>query len=277
MPTMLPLLVALALSGGTSEFPNNGVTAHRGDSGERPENTMPAFASGLASGADWIELDVFRTKDGKIVVIHDATTGRVGDRDLAVKGSTYDELKSVDVATDFRRRRGLTVEQLPPLAPPLLEDVLRLAMEQRRARVSIQPKMDCVADAVAVVDSLKARAWVGFNDGNLDYMSAVKRLAPGVPVFWDRPANSDIDEDIRIARERGFESLVINHEGVTPEKVAKIHAAGLSAGAWTVQAPDLMRKLLDMGVDRIYTDRPRALLDIKRTRAGDTSDHRSRP
>jgi len=65
-------------------FLDNGVTAHRGNSGQHPENTMPAFKSGLEVGADWIELDVFRTSDGKLVVIHDRTTGRVGDLDMDV-------------------------------------------------------------------------------------------------------------------------------------------------------------------------------------------------
>ena len=255
----------LAAGPGDAPFLNNGVTAHRGESSEHPENTMPAFAAGLESGADWIELDVFLTKDGKLVVIHDPTTKRVGDRDLDVKASTYDELKAVDVATDFRRRKGLTVAQCPPQPPPLLEDVLRLAMRQRRARVSIQPKMDCVPQAVALIKTLGAEDWVGFNEGNLAYVSAVKRRAPKIPVFWDRPADSDVEADLRIARERGFEALVVNHAGVTREKVARIHAAGLSAGAWTVDDPDLMRRLLDMGVDRIYTDRPRLLLEIKRS------------
>ena len=49
------------------EFLANGVTAHRGNSGEFPENTLPAFKSGIEAGADWIELDIFRTKDGKLV------------------------------------------------------------------------------------------------------------------------------------------------------------------------------------------------------------------
>lgn len=246
-----------------TSFLNNGVTAHRGNSGEHPENTMPAFASGLESGADWVELDVFLSRDGKIVVTHDDATRRVGDRNLVVSESTYEQLKTVDVATDFRRRHGLTAEQLPPLAMPLLEDVLRLAMKQDRARISIQPKMDCVGEAVALVKALGAEAWVGFNDGDLAYMTEVKRLAPEIPVFWDRPADCDVDADVRIARERGFEALVVNHAGVTPEKVRKVKSAGLAFGAWTVDDLDLMRKLLGMGVDRIYTDRPRTLLAIK--------------
>lgn len=244
-------------------FPNNGVTAHRGDSGRFPENTLPAFESGIELGADWIELDILRSKDGKLVVLHDRTTERVGDKNLAVAESSYQELLIVDVATDFRRRVGKSLEECPPQRIPLLQDVLRLVMSQNRTRVSIQPKMDCVAEAIAVVKSLKADNWVGFNDGNLGYMAEVKRLAPGIPVFWDRGAATNIDEDIRIAKQHGFEALVLHHSGVTPEKVHKVKAAGLEVGAWTVNDRATMAMLLDTGVQRLYTDQPSVLLDLK--------------
>lgn len=241
-------------------FLDNGVTAHRGNSGEFPENTMPAFESGIELGADWIELDIFRTKDGKLVVIHDRTTKRVGDRNLVVASSTYKELATVDVATEFRRRTGKSIQNCPPQRTPLLEDVLQLVMQQDRTRVSIQPKMDCVADAVALIKDLKAERWVGFNDGNLDYMADVKRLAPEVPVFWDLGRDTNIDDDIRIAKEHGFEALVLHHEGVTVEKIEKIRAANIEVGAWVVNDATRMEQLLDMGVERLYTDHPRRLL-----------------
>ena len=60
---------------------NNGVTAHRGNAGEFPENTMPAFESALKLGADWIELDVHQTTDGVIVVTHDADLKRIAGVD----------------------------------------------------------------------------------------------------------------------------------------------------------------------------------------------------
>ena len=108
--------------------------------------------------------------------------------------------------------------ECPPQRIPLLKDVLLLVMKQDRTRVSIQPKMDCVADAVALVKAMKAERWVGFNDGNLEYMAEVKRLAPDIPVFWDRGKDTNIDDDIAIAKKHGFEALVLHHEGVTPEK-----------------------------------------------------------
>lgn len=245
-----------------AEFPSfliNGVTAHRGGGGEAPENTLTSFAHGIAAGADWIELDIFRTRDGQLVVSHDKTTRRVGDLDLAVTASTYDELRTVDVATSFRAEHHLTLEECPPLTMPLLEDVLRLVLTQNRTRVSIQPKMDCVSDAIALIKRLHAESMVGFNDGSLPLMSAVKKLAPSIPVFWDR-GESDIDEDIRIAKENGFETLVINAKALTPAKVTALQRVGLGIGVWTVNDETSWDRFLDMGVQRIYTDFPTRLL-----------------
>jgi len=244
-------------------FLRNGVTAHRGNSTEYPENTIAAFQSGIDVGADWIELDVFRTKDGKLVVIHDKTTERTGDQNLNVLNATYEELLTVDVASDFRRRKGKTAAECPPARIPRLEDVLRMVMKQNRTRVSIQPKMDCVSEVIGIVKELNAERWVGFNDGNLQLMLKVKRLAPSIPVFWDRGSNTNIEDDIRIARQHGFESLVLQHSGVTADKVNKINAAGLEVGAWTINKRAMMTRLLDLGVQRIYTDDPRLLLRLK--------------
>ena len=258
-------LDGLAVAEDTSTEPawlRNGVTAHRGNSVEHPENTIAAFQSGIDAGADWLELDIFRTRDGKLVVIHDRSTKRTGDRDLDVTQSTFAELLAVDVATEFRQRNGKSIEDCPPARIPLLVDVLRLVMKQQRTRVSIQPKMDCVADAVDLLRMLKAGRWGGFNDGNLQFMADVKRLAPEIPVFWDRGPDTDIDDDIRVARQHGFESLVLHFRGVTPEKVQKIREGGLECGAWTVNDRATMARLLDTGVQRLYTDDPRTLLGL---------------
>ncbi len=249
-----------------ADFLSNGVTAHRGNSAAFPENTIPAFQSGIDVGADWIELDIFRSYDGQLVVIHDRATGRVGDLDLVVAESNYQDLAKVDVATGFRRRSGKSTEACRPQRIPRLADVLTLVMQQNRTRVSIQPKTDCVADAIALVQEMKAQRWVGFNDGNLEYMAEVKRLTPNIPVFWDRGTNSNIEDDIAIAKKHGFEALVLHQDAITPAKVRKIRAAGIEIGAWTVNDRETMTRLLDVGVERIYTDHPRMLLSLQSER-----------
>ena len=149
---------------------------------------------------------------------------------------------------------------------PLVEDVLRLVMTQGQTRASIQPKTNCVSEVVALVRQLGAEAWVGFNDGNVNYMAEVKRLAPTIPVFWDR-GESDIAADIRIAKQHGFETLVLNERAVTPQKIALLKQTGLGVGVWTVNDPLAWERFLAMGVDRIYTDHPQRLLAFKAAQA----------
>ena len=240
-----------------------GVTAHRGYSAAYPENTLPAFQGGINAHADWVELDIHKTKDGKIVVSHDASAMRTSGVDLTIANATYQQLQQVDVATEFRKQKGLTLAQCPVQRMPLLKEAIQLIMKQKRTRLSIQPKADCVSEAIAIVKQLKAEGMVGFNDASLKYMSQVKEQAPEIPVFWDRLPTTNVEEDIRIAKEKGFETLVVHYKGLTPEKVKQIHAANLQAGAWTVDDRETMEKLLNMGIDRIYTDDPKLLISVK--------------
>lgn len=246
-----------------SSFLYNGVTAHRGDSGGFPENTMAAFESALALGVDWIEIDIFRSSDGVLVVTHDATTERVGDKNLAIAEHTLAELEAVDVAADFRKRSGLSAEACPPARMPTLQAVIERMIRQDLTRLSIQPKIDVVDEAIALIRELGAERWVGFNDGDLNKMRRVKELAPDIPVFWDRNADFPLAADLETAKQYGFESLVVHSSGLTAEKVRAIKAAGFEAGAWTVNDAPAMQVLLDMGLDRIYTDFPKRLLNLR--------------
>ncbi|MEJ7559787.1 MAG: glycerophosphodiester phosphodiesterase family protein [Pedobacter sp.] len=244
---------------------SNGVTAHRGYSAAYPENTMTAFREGIMSGADWVELDIHKTSDGKIVVSHDGKTGRTSGKDLIIANSTYKELQELDVATEFRTLKGLTLKECPIQRMPLLEDALKLILNHKRSKLSIQPKADCVADAIRIVRKLNAEHMVGFNDASLKYMSQVKELAPAIPVFWDRGPDTDINKDILIAKEKGFETLVINYKGINPDKVQRVKDAGLKVGTWTVSDKENLEQFIKLGLDRIYTDNPVLLIALKKS------------
>lgn len=255
-------LVVGALSGAAAAQPeresegflDNGVTAHRGFPEAYPENTFEGYQAAMALGADWIELDIFTTLDGQIVVSHDTRTGRFADRDLVIAESTYAELATLDVAHSFREDHGLTERQVPRARMPLLSEILEMVMAQDQSRASIQPKDGSTAPAVAMIQELGAQQWVGFNDGNLEKMSLVKELDPSIHVFWDLPAQGDIESEIAIAQDRGFESLVVNQARISPELIATIEEAGFESGAWTVNDTAVMRTFIDWGIDRLYTD-----------------------
>lgn len=96
------------------------IFAHRGASGDCPENTMPAFKKAIEDGADGIELDVQMTKDGRIVVIHDETLDRTTSLKGFVKDTAYDKIRTADAAGKWKDAfKGVRI--------PLLSDVLRFA------------------------------------------------------------------------------------------------------------------------------------------------------
>lgn len=256
MPLNIPSAAQVSETLPGKAITKNGVTAHRGYSGRFVENTLEAFKEAIALGVDWIECDIFLTQDGKIVVTHDANMLRVSGVDAVIAESSYDYLSSLDVAVGFRAARKLSQNQQSPQTMPLLEDLLALVKKQNTSRLSIQPKDGSTAAAIALIQANDGQPWVGFNDSNLEKMSTVKRLAPEIPVFWDRLNIEDVDADIEIALDRGFESLVYNRRLITDEAVQKVHKANLEFGVWTVNDAEEMRRFIGQGVDRLYTDYP---------------------
>ncbi len=229
-----------------------------------PENTLLAVKSAICLGVDWIEIDIRKTQDNEIVVIHDFDTGRVGDKYFKISQVKCHTLKTADVAYAFRENRSLTIAECPYASVPLLSDVIRLIIQQHKTRLSLQPKSDCVNEAISLVEELHAKEWIGFNDGSLYKMKQVKSYDISIPVFWDRQVDANIDDDVKVAKEEGFETVVIQHQGITQAKVDTVHHSQLMVGAWTVNEADDMKLLLQMGVDRIYTDDPRKLLQLRR-------------
>jgi glycerophosphoryl diester phosphodiesterase len=244
-------------------FLHNGVTAHRGNSSEHPPNTLEAFKSAIALGVDWIEVDVRSTADGQLVICHERSTKRNSGIDLPIEDTPYEELRSLDMAWHFRNRRGLDTSQCPPVAVPLLTQALDLIKSQGQTRLSIHPKSSCVTDMVGLVKAWDAMEWIGFNDSNLGRLRLVRSLDARIPVFWDRLPFCLLRNDLKTARQLGFQAMVLHHLGVTRRRIRRIKDAGLEAGAWTVSRPWRLKILLQAGIDRIYTDDPRCLLRMK--------------
>lgn len=237
-----------------------GVTAHRGDSKNFPENTLSAVQSAINLGVDWVEIDVRLTSDRKLVVIHDANTYRVSNVSLSVSKNTYETLQKIDVARSFNRLNNIFTSNSHKV--PLLADVFQLIEVQEKVKLSVQPKCNCVKEIIKLASEINVINKIGFNDTSFKKMSLVKRINEKIPVFWDRHPFTILAYDIDTARKSGFEYLVIHKIRVTQSIINKVHSAGLSVGAWTVNNSDDMRKFMSMNVDRLYTDDPQLLLEI---------------
>jgi len=228
--------------------------AHRGGAGDWPENTMPAFEHAVGLGYRYLETDVHATADGVLLAFHDDRLDRVTDR-------------SGEIATlPFAAVAEARVDGREPI--PLLEDVLGSFPE---ARVNIDPKHDhSVEPLIEVLERTDAvaRVCVGsFSDARLRTLRA--RLGPDLCTAMGPREVARLRLDALSGRVHpspsGCVQVPESFRGVTVTNAAVVraaHRAGLQVHVWTVDDPDAMVRLLDLGVDGIMTDRPAVLKDV---------------
>lgn len=227
------------------------VIAHRGASGHRPENTLPAFALAVEQRADMIETDLHRTRDGAVVITHDEDlSGLGGSGEIA--DATLAELRALDAGDG---------ESIPTLDEILDRFGPRIAfnLELKRGTAGAYAGLEEAALAAVSVRGLEQRTlFSSFYD---PLLARLRALAPaarvGLLISRRYPQGA-----IARAQALGAEALHPEASLVEPALVEAAHAAGLAVYGFTVDAPAEMRRLLGMGVDGLFTNYPDRLRGI---------------
>jgi glycerophosphoryl diester phosphodiesterase len=253
--------------------------AHRGASVRAPENTLEAFRSAVEEGAGGLELDVHMTRDGEIVVIHDATVDRTTDGSGAVAGMTLDELRNLDAGYRFSpgggstypyRGRGLRIPTLAEIYGEFPATCVNVDIKEP------QPGAEEAVLRVIRNTGAEERSLVVSDD------HAVVRRFRRVSAGQISTGASRLEITVFYVLSRlGLQRLVhpaydalqvpVDHRGislVTPRFVGAAHSRGVRVDVWTINDPGEMRRLLDLGVDVIMTDRPETLADLLEERQG---------
>lgn len=228
------------------------ITAHRGASVAAPENTMAAFRTALDAGATYVELDVQRTADGRIIVLHDGDVMRVGGDPRKVKDLTVAELQAIDIGRKYDAR--FTGE-----VPPTLEEVIALVRGRMKINIELKYNVPDPGLAPAVIDLLKREDFLGeVVITSLDYaaLKQVKAIEPRLPT--GHIVTAAVGNVVRT--EADFLSL--NSARATPSLVRRAHAAGKQVHVWTVNQPEVMLRMIERGVDNIITDDPALLTRV---------------
>ena len=216
--------------------------AHRGDWSAVPENTVAAFRAAERAGADMIELDVRRTADGRVAVVHDPTLERVWGSPLDVAGAALGELLAVR-AGDHRIST--------------LEDVLECVSLPVMVDYTLA---DVVEPALETIEAAGALQRVVFAGGNVGGHRRIRALAPDarIALTWTRrePPSDALLEDL--------EPEYFNPpcELVDAALVNAMHGRGLKVSTWTVDDPQEMRRVVDLGVDAVVTNRIAELVSL---------------
>ena len=247
--------------------------AHRGDSTRAPENTLEAFRKAVEAGAGGLELDVRLTRDGHVVVIHDATLDRTTSGSGAVRAATLKEIKGLDAGHGFSQDGGMTYPYRGlGLEVPTLAEVLE---EFPDISVNIDIKDGRPGNGEAVIGVLRRAGAEGRALVVSKYHVAVRRVRK---VSGGSVASGASRREIAVFYLLGalrlegllkpdYDALQVP---VTYAKLALVtrrfvraaHARGVRVDAWTINDPAEMRRLLDLGVDVVMTDHPDALASV---------------
>jgi len=236
--------------------------AHRGASYNAPENTMAAIELAWSQDFD-VEIDIHLTLDGRLVAVHDSDTRRTAGRRLVVARSTAGELRELDVG------RWMS-DEFAGERIPLLEEVLETIPPQRRLFIEVKSGNETVPVLERVVGSSGKAGQVVIISFSLETVVLAKESMPQVPVYLlmrsgrERITRRFKPHDasfIELVREHGLDGLNVHFGGVTAGFVGAAKAFGLNLYVWTVDDTEEARRLVELKVDGITTNRPKWLME----------------
>jgi glycerophosphoryl diester phosphodiesterase len=254
------------------------VIAHRGASASAPEHTFASYDLAVAQGADYLELDVQRTKDGVLVVIHDATLDRtargpVEDCAGKVADKTMAQLRRCDAGSWFKSATpGAARPEFAGIRIPTLAEVV--ARYGKTSRLYIETKdpesyPGLEAELVSILKengiSAGARGSPGvfiqsFSKASLE---RVRALDPSLPLIQLLGATTAEDLLTRVKDAASYATGIgPSKDGVTATLVQAAHAGCLLVHPYTVDDASEMEALLAMGVDGMFTDNPELLRQV---------------
>ena len=229
--------------------------AHRGASAELPENTLPAFEKAIAYGADVIEADVRLTKDGRALILHDATVDRTTSGSGLLADLTAAQARKLDAGDGARI--------------PTVQEVLDAA--RGRVRVNLDLKeLDVVGPTTELVRTLDMIGSVSFISFLPEVWEALENTNPGCPVIElvDSAAGLASVAMGDVGTRSHMAGVGVPSGLVTDTLVDRMHRHGQGVFAWTVDDDAEMRRLIGLGVNGIVTNRIDALVEVERQLRG---------
>jgi glycerophosphoryl diester phosphodiesterase len=235
------------------------IAAHRGGALLWPENSLLAFRNALALGVDFLETDVHLTADGGPVILHDPTLDRTttGTGPLAER-----RLADLD-AVRLRAADGTPTDERVPTLGQLLD-----LMAPSRAQLLLEIKVDAARrpypgieeKVLALIRARGLTARVIIMAFHADTLRRVRALDATLPTVLlinrARMEREGVGAAVGEARDVRASHLAIDHRALDPATVAAARAARLVLGAWTVNTESDMRRMTDLGVDILISDRP---------------------
>ena len=234
------------------------IYGHRGARGEAPENTLASFDKALQAGVTRVELDLHLSADHQLMVIHDPTLQRTTGIRGKVARHTAEQLTRLDA------RLGLSGwEQSCPI--PTLEQLFQAFPQFEHYQLEVKSGSRAQAGPVLeailqLVDRYQLQDKVVITSASRHLLRHARDIRCPLPTGLVE--EHGILDPVKSALRYQCRFLALSWKLCTPARVAQAHRHGLHVSVWTVNEPELMLKLRDMGVDSLITDVPQLAVAV---------------
>ncbi len=221
------------------------IVGHRGAMGTKPENTIASLKYALDVGADIVEVDVRKTKDGKIILLHDPDFKRLTGRTISPREVEYSFIKE-----------NLSIDGEPV---PTLDQALEFVNQKAGMFIEIK-EPDTVDDVLAVILKHNALRWtavISFYDRAL---KTAKELLPSAytGLIYLKPPGR-----IKDAHQIGAQIVIPYYKLATLKANSFAHRLGLKVVAWTINDENLALEMIKRKTDAFATDYPEKLVKLR--------------
>ncbi|REB08634.1 hypothetical protein DVB69_05740 [Sporosarcina sp. BI001-red] len=249
------------------------VIAHRGASAYAPAHTFPSYELAIEMGAHYIELDLHRTKDGKLVVLHNDSIELNGS-ELEIDEITSDTLSAFKPAEEFNQPTNQFASQrFASLRVPSLEQVLREFGDSTNYYIEIKSPERYPGIEQQLIDQLDGHHLLDRDDPipkviiqsfSSDSLKKVHELSPATPLIqlYSLKEKAKLSPSKLKQVSQYASGVGVNAEVVTKQLVETVHQAGLAIHPFTVNESEQASTLISLGVNGVFTDRPDLIINL---------------
>lgn len=248
---MKTLLLALTVFISLTMNAQNFYIAHRGDSYVAPENTVVAAKSAWKAGADAVEVDVYLTKDNRVMVIHDSDTKRTcsGKKNLEVAKTPSVLLRDLDAGiwkgVEFKGEKI-----------PFLNEIIETVPEGKTLVVEVKCGTEIIPSLQRIMEKTQKRSQIVFICFDWETIVELKNTFPDNKCYWLSSSKTGLAKKIKEAADAGLEGVNLQSKIIDEETMAVAKEHKMEVLAWTVDDLAEAKRITQLGVTKITTNRP---------------------
>jgi len=223
--------------------------AHRGASFVAPENTLTAAKLGWELGADAVEIDIHISADNQVMVIHDKTTKRTCGETYTVNTTNSEELRKLDAGS--RKDKKYKGENIP-----FLSEIILAIPEDKKLVVEIKCGSEVIPFLKKIIEEFGKSGQIIFISFGWQTILDAKNAFPDNNCYWLSYLKPGLKKKMNQAREFGLEGINLRHTIIDENLMSFANELNLEVFTWTVDDPIEAKRLIELGVSQITTNRP---------------------